>query len=76
MLQVSSLPELGRKVSCTTHFFVERCRKAGTDEMTSFLFLLLLSRIESGHHFDEITLELTRIVIALSVFAVGVELPK
>ncbi|KAM0751845.1 hypothetical protein T439DRAFT_220492 [Meredithblackwellia eburnea MCA 4105] len=29
-----------------------------------------------GHHFDEITLELTRIVIALSVFAVGVELPK
>ncbi|GAA5888311.1 hypothetical protein JCM16303_004202 [Sporobolomyces ruberrimus] len=30
----------------------------------------------SGHHADEITLELTRIVIALSVFAVGVELPK
>lgn len=30
----------------------------------------------TGHHFDEITLELTRIVIALSVFAVGVELPK
>lgn len=29
-----------------------------------------------GHHSDEITLELTRIVIALSVFAVGVELPK
>lgn len=29
-----------------------------------------------GHHADEITLELTRIVIALSVFAVGVELPK
>ncbi|GAA5822504.1 hypothetical protein JCM3770_002440 [Rhodotorula araucariae] len=29
-----------------------------------------------GHHTDEITLELTRIVIALSVFAVGVELPK
>ncbi|KAI5481360.1 Cation/H+ exchanger [Pseudohyphozyma bogoriensis] len=29
-----------------------------------------------GHHFDDITLELTRIVIALSVFAVGVELPK
>ncbi|GAA5912630.1 uncharacterized protein JCM6883_005334 [Sporobolomyces salmoneus] len=30
----------------------------------------------AGHHADEITLELTRIVIALSVFAVGVELPK
>ncbi|MBW0528732.1 hypothetical protein O181_068447, partial [Austropuccinia psidii MF-1] len=30
----------------------------------------------SGHHFDQITLELTRIVIALSVFAVGVELPS
>ncbi|SCZ98440.1 BZ3500_MvSof-1268-A1-R1_Chr3-2g06371 [Microbotryum saponariae] len=30
----------------------------------------------SGHHFDDLTLELTRIVIALSVFAVGVELPK
>ncbi|BGO95795.1 hypothetical protein NBRC10512_001633 [Rhodotorula toruloides] len=29
-----------------------------------------------GHHTDEITLELTRIIIALSVFAVGVELPK
>ncbi|GJN94505.1 hypothetical protein Rhopal_007587-T1 [Rhodotorula paludigena] len=29
-----------------------------------------------GHHTDEITLELTRIVIALSVFAVGVELPR
>ncbi|GAA5973897.1 hypothetical protein JCM11641_001205 [Rhodosporidiobolus odoratus] len=30
----------------------------------------------SGHHTDELTLELTRIIIALSVFAVGVELPK
>ncbi|GAA5876841.1 hypothetical protein JCM8547_002405 [Rhodosporidiobolus lusitaniae] len=30
----------------------------------------------SGHHTDQITLELTRIIIALSVFAVGVELPK
>lgn len=30
----------------------------------------------AGHSFDELTLELTRIVIALSVFAVGVELPK
>ncbi|SCV74667.1 BQ2448_7696 [Microbotryum intermedium] len=30
----------------------------------------------AGHHFDDLTLELTRIVIALSVFAVGVELPK
>lgn len=30
----------------------------------------------TGHHTDEITLELTRIVIALSVFAVGVELPR
>ncbi|GAA5830141.1 hypothetical protein JCM11251_006892 [Rhodosporidiobolus azoricus] len=30
----------------------------------------------SGHHTDSITLELTRIIIALSVFAVGVELPK
>ncbi|BGP27801.1 hypothetical protein JCM10295v2_006778 [Rhodotorula toruloides] len=29
-----------------------------------------------GHHTDGITLELTRIIIALSVFAVGVELPK
>ncbi|GAA6037492.1 hypothetical protein JCM8097_008215 [Rhodosporidiobolus ruineniae] len=29
-----------------------------------------------GHHTDSITLELTRIIIALSVFAVGVELPK
>ncbi|GAA5959101.1 hypothetical protein JCM21900_002559 [Sporobolomyces salmonicolor] len=29
-----------------------------------------------GHHTDEITLELTRVIIALSVFAVGVELPK
>lgn len=29
-----------------------------------------------GHHFDEITLELTRVIIALSVFAIGVELPK
>ncbi|GAA5913902.1 hypothetical protein JCM6882_004391 [Rhodosporidiobolus microsporus] len=29
-----------------------------------------------GHHTDQITLELTRIIIALSVFAVGVELPK
>lgn len=29
-----------------------------------------------GHHFDEITLELTRAIIALSVFAVGVELPR
>ncbi|KPV73271.1 uncharacterized protein RHOBADRAFT_29016, partial [Rhodotorula graminis WP1] len=29
-----------------------------------------------GHHTDELTLELTRIVIALSVFAIGVELPK
>lgn len=32
--------------------------------------------VAAGHHADEITLELTRIVIALSVFAVGVELPK
>ncbi|KWU45517.1 Sodium/hydrogen exchanger, partial [Rhodotorula sp. JG-1b] len=31
---------------------------------------------DEGHHTDEITLELTRIVIALSVFAVGVELPR
>lgn len=30
----------------------------------------------TGHHTDEITLELTRVVIALSVFAVGVELPR
>lgn len=29
-----------------------------------------------GQAFDDITLELTRVVIALSVFAVGVELPK
>ncbi|KAK4056446.1 hypothetical protein OIO90_002589 [Microbotryomycetes sp. JL221] len=29
-----------------------------------------------GHHFDDITIELTRAVIALSVFAIGVELPK
>ncbi|GAA6013430.1 hypothetical protein JCM10207_008841 [Rhodosporidiobolus poonsookiae] len=29
-----------------------------------------------GHHTDSITLELTRVIIALSVFAVGVELPK
>ncbi|KAM0789708.1 hypothetical protein ACM66B_006567 [Microbotryomycetes sp. NB124-2] len=29
-----------------------------------------------GHHFDDLTIELTRAVIALSVFAVGVELPK
>lgn len=29
-----------------------------------------------GRHFDDITLEITRVVIALSVFAVGVELPK
>jgi NhaP-type Na+/H+ or K+/H+ antiporter len=32
--------------------------------------------VKTGHHTDEITLELTRIVIALSVFAVGVELPR
>lgn len=32
--------------------------------------------LPAGHTFDDLTLELTRIVIALSVFAVGVELPK
>ncbi|WAR60080.1 hypothetical protein PtB15_9B17 [Puccinia triticina] len=31
---------------------------------------------DSGQNFDELTLELTRLVVALSVFAVGVELPK
>ncbi|EFP91624.1 uncharacterized protein PGTG_17678 [Puccinia graminis f. sp. tritici CRL 75-36-700-3] len=30
----------------------------------------------AGENFDDLTLELTRIVVALSVFAVGVELPK
>ncbi|PLW39975.1 hypothetical protein PCASD_06824 [Puccinia coronata f. sp. avenae] len=30
----------------------------------------------AGRNFDDLTLELTRIVVALSVFAVGVELPK
>lgn len=30
----------------------------------------------TGRDFNGITLELTRVVIALSVFAVGVELPK
>jgi len=30
----------------------------------------------NGMHTDEITLEITRVVIALSVFAVGVELPR
>ena len=29
-----------------------------------------------GGHVDEITLEITRVVIAVGVFAVGVELPK
>lgn len=29
-----------------------------------------------GGNFDLVTLEVTRVVIALSVFAVGVELPK
>lgn len=31
---------------------------------------------EGDHITNEITLEVTRVVIALSVFAVGVELPK
>ena len=30
----------------------------------------------SGHVSEEITLEVTRVVIAIGVFAVGVELPK